>query len=125
MPIDKGRLTKKPVELEFEWEGETCKIVYNRIAITYGSLKETAAYDREAPEEGTLERTLHDVRSSILQLKRFLVGWDLTDKGKPVPITEEVLGEFDPRFLGAMLNAIWEDYNDPNPPKPGETSTNS
>lgn len=119
MPIDKGRLTSKPVTLEVEWDGDVCRIVYNRLAISYGALKEMAAYDRDAPEEGTVESTLHGIRASILQLKRFLIEWDLTDGGKPLPITEEILGELDPDFVGKLLGAIWEDYrDDPNPTRP-------
>jgi len=114
MPIDKGRLTKKPVELEFEWEGERCRIVYNRRAITYNSMQDAASFSRAASEGTDLERGLSNVGFTIRQLKQFLLEWDLTENGKPVKITEQEMGGFDPDFLVTMLNAILEDVRPPN-----------
>jgi hypothetical protein len=119
MPIDKGKLTKKPVELVVEWEGETCRIVYNRRAITYNSMKEAAESTRQGAEDSPLDEGVRNVGFLVKQLKRFLLEWDLTDNGKPVKITEEELGGFDPEFLSALFDAIMSDIRgDPNLPRP-------
>lgn len=100
MPISLADLTKATRSLTLEYDGST-------VALTYYPGKLTPAVEARLNQANADNRPAGGVAE---ELARLIASWDVLDaKGKPEPITVELLRELPTRFLLAMVSAIGAD----------------
>lgn len=87
------RLRTIPVTLD---GGATIEVKIRLSAITL-DLQED--FEKQRAEEG-------DLAATVSMLERVMAEWNVTDAGKPVPITKDELLTFDPMFLGAISDEV-------------------
>ncbi len=89
MPISLSDLQNNTRVLTLEYDGESVTIVYRPGVITPANSDD---FNRQAVVE---------------QLEGLLVSWDIVDdKGKPLPVTKELLDTLPARFLAHLSGAI-------------------
>lgn len=129
MPFDLNAVERGYGECDVEWNGHTIVLRYradlnNRALIAM----KRAVVGVEILGGG---QRFPDVEAMIEELLRVLVpedheygpGWDLTDNGRPLPLTFDSLVDLPPGLPAAMLGAIFRDINDPNRRKPSSNGS--
>jgi hypothetical protein len=94
-------VTETTAELDVPFAGQTLHLAYRPYAVT----TRDTVNPEQTPEE------------MVRQAARTIAQWDLTQKGKPVPLTEDGLLGLPIALVAAIVVAIAEDLQrDPNPP---------
>jgi hypothetical protein len=129
MPYDLNAVERGYGECEVEWQGHSILLRYradlnNRALIAM----KRAVVGVEILGGGSrfpdVEAIVDELLKAILPLDHeYGPGWDLTDNGRPVPVSYDALVDLPPGLPAAMLGAIFRDVNDPNRRKPSRRTS--
>lgn len=132
MPYDLNTLERGYGECEIEWPLQSGQYITLRYHANLNS-RALAAMGRLIFGRESADKKLRfpDVEGIMEHLERTLLpidheygpGWDITDNGQPVPITEDTLLDLPMELPGAMLAAIANDVRDPNRRKPSRNGS--
>jgi len=96
--MDIGALFKKVSSIDIEYEGE-------KFGVSYAPQKYTSRVHHEVLES----QKTQDFVPLVSILTAMLVSWDLTDNGKPLPITEETLSSLPVNLLMMLVGEVMKD----------------
>lgn len=100
MPLDLASLLRREAEVAVPYAGDVIRVVYRPEMVT-------AAYRREVTAAG------EDWGLLFAALERVVIGWDLTEDGRPFPPTAANLERLGFGLIAAVLGAIGEDVQNP------------
>lgn len=127
MPYDLSAVERGYGECSCDWEDDTIVLRYRADLTmrTMIALRRVAIGDLMADRKTRMP----DVEAMVTELAQILLpsgpevpeeerGWDLTDRGVPVPVTYDTICDLPPRLVTAMLGVISADIHDPNRRRP-------
>lgn len=132
MPFDLESLERGYGECDVEWNGHSILVRYRadlnnraliamkRVMVGVLALDGTTRFPDVEAIIDELLRTLLPAGPDVAEDER---GWDLTDKGEPLPLTFDTLVDLPPGLPAAILGGIFRDINDPNRRKPSRRSS--
>lgn len=98
MPLDLAELQDKCANISVEYGNHSLSVDYRPEAFDLGLSRKLRKLSESAEQEDEL----------IAVMLKLVMGWDLTERGKPLAVNAEVLGRLPVPLLQAILQAVAE-----------------